>query len=632
MMQALPSAVDLNDCERESIRIPGAIQPHGFLMCLSDALTLLQAAENLALLTGEPVEQSLGKHLSTLIGAAATRAVATAAAQAELADNPLYLGRFETAPVADGICLDLIVHRRATLLILEMEVTRRLDSAFSPIYPLVRTFIAALQDTRSVIEAAQLAAREVRRITGFGRTLVYHFEAAGHGRVLAEDRQDDYPSYLHHQFPASDIPKQARELYLAHRLRLIADADYQPARLVPSLHPLTGAPTDLSFAALRSVSPVHLEYMRNMGTPASMSISIIVRGQLWGLISCHHHSPRVAPFEVRMACEHLGQILSLQIEAKEDSVVTDHKLELRRSLVTLLAAMADRNDLVEGLRAEPEQLLRFMSAAGAAIVYEERITLLGATPPCEDVARIAEWLGAHRADEVFATDSLQAHIPAAADWGATASGILAVAISKLHRNFVIWFRPEVVRSIEWAGDPRKNVIYEGAQAHMSPRKSFDTWVETVRGYAPAWRASETEMALEFRAAVLGTVLRRAEEMAALATELGRANKELESFSYSVSHDLRAPLRHVAGYGDLLRDNEGDNLSERGGRYLQNMIDAARLAGTLVDELLTFSQMGRAALHPVDVDLRKLVDGLIVELQAETGTRRIEWTVGDLPTV
>jgi light-regulated signal transduction histidine kinase (bacteriophytochrome) len=211
-------------------------------------------------------------------------------------------------------------------------------------------------------------------------------------------------------------------------------------------------------------------------------------------------------------------------------------------------------------------------------------------------------------------------------------GALAISLSQVHRNFVIWFRPEVVQTIKWAGDPTKVVEDDGRTARLHPRRSFETWRELLRGRSAPWRESELRAAAEFRHALLNVVLRRAEEVALLAEELGRINSELEAFSYSVSHDLRAPLRHITGYADLIGDYEKDVLSERGKRFLGNIKDSARFAGQLVDDLLAFSQMGRSTLRPVDIDMSALVGSIVRNLRLQPAGERAEWTVGTLPVV
>ena len=621
--------VATSDCASEPIHIPGGIQPHGFLISTDDDGTVLQASENISALTGTPVEQLLGQPLERVLGAAA--ALALDALRTLEADGvPLYAGSINdprnvgserVSPLA------VVVHRLDGVSIVELEPARGTADVFSSIYPLVRTFINRLQEVQSVDGLAALAAQEVHRIAGFGRTLVYSFDHDGHGHVLAEAIEPGYPSYLDQHFPASDIPAQARALYVRNRIRLIADADYLPAPLVPALHPTTGRPTDLTYSSLRSVSPVHVQYMKNMGTWSSMSMSIVVRGKLWGLISCHHATARVPPFEVRTACEHIAQVLSLQVEAKEEREEAEYRIELRRRQSRLLAATANTENFVDTLAEDPKELLGLTDATGAAIVFDGRIVLVGATPLAAEVDKLVAWMDT-RPDDIYSTDALAAVRDTSIE--PDCAGILSVSISKLFRNYIIWFRAEVIRTVKWAGDPRNKLA--SLSASLSPRESFDAWTETVRGRSQPWRPAELEIAAEFRTAMLGVVLRRAEELAQLAMEVGRANQELEGFSYTVSHDLRAPLRHIVGFADLLREMESSRLSERGKHFVERIVASARFGGELVDDLLAFSQMGRAALRPQNVDLRSLVDGLIADERKQSGDTQIEWRVGPLCSV
>jgi light-regulated signal transduction histidine kinase (bacteriophytochrome) len=253
------------------------------------------------------------------------------------------------------------------------------------------------------------------------------------------------------------------------------------------------------------------------------------------------------------------------------------------------------------------------------------VLLVGTTPSEPEVAKLVEWLDT-RVDDTFDTDSLATACPVLPA-NPHYAGLLAVSISKLFRNYVLWFREEVVQTIKWAGDPRAKLA--GLSASLSPRQSFDVWTDTVRGRSLAWRPAELEIAVEFRTALLGIVLRRAEELAQLALELGRANKELEGFSYTVSHDLRAPLRHIVGFADLLREMESERLSERGSHFVERIISSARFGGKLVDDLLAFSQMGRAALRPQSVDLQVMTDALIADEVKDAPSRNIAWRVGPL---
>jgi chemotaxis family two-component system sensor kinase Cph1 len=289
-------------------------------------------------------------------------------------------------------------------------------------------------------------------------------------------------------------------------------------------------------------------------------------------------------------------------------------------------------DFMDNMSRVFPELLRFARAGGVAVVVDERVISHGDAPSHQQIGELVASLNVRKHDDLFHTDSLAAAYAPAAAFTRNASGLLAMPISRIHRHYLLWFRPEIVHTIDWAGNPHAKDGAADPRAQLTPRTSFATWRETIHGTSAPWHNGEIELALEFRTALLGIALERAEQMAELAAELGRSNKELEAFSYSVSHDLRAPLRHIVGFSDLLMSSGGDSDSATRLRFLANIKDAARLAGKLVDDLLSFSQMGRAALRPVEVDMRDLVAGCIEKLAGELAGRTVQWQIGDLPAV
>jgi two-component system, chemotaxis family, sensor kinase Cph1 len=632
--QALRTAPDpLEECAREPIHIPGSIQPHGMLLALDPGpeLRLLAASANTATLLGRAPRTARGTPMRELIPGTAGEALA---ARLALSPGPEsnYLNTISLERRGVRELFHAIAHQtQAGTIILELEPTAEEEiGLFEALYPMVRGFMSELQGAGGIEELCHVAAAAVRDITGFDRVLVYRFDAEWNGEVIAEQRNDRLPSYLGLRFPASDIPAQARELYRINRMRLIADCDYEPVPIEPAADPGTGEPLDLSFSVLRSVSPVHLEYMRNMGTGASMSVSLLHEGQLWGLLSCHHREPRRVPFQMRSACDLLGQILSLQISAREQRADAERRIALRSIEGRLLAAMAAEENFVDGLLRNREALLALTGAAGVAVIDARHIDLVGTTPTEPEVRALADWVGAQPGRDLLHTDELALLFPPAAAYGDRASGLLAVSISQIHASYVLWFRPELAETVRWAGDPRKSV--EPGATRLHPRKSFETWMETVRGRARSWSSAELAAAQGLRRAVVDIVLRRAEELAALADELRRSNRELESFSYSVSHDLRAPFRHIVGYAELLRDREGALLTDIGRRYIDKVIEAGGSAGTLVDNLLSFSRMARAELRRTTVDMDKLVQDVLRRMEPDLRDRAIEWRIGPLGRV
>lgn len=602
-MSALPLP-DLAQCALEPIRVPGAIQPHGRLAVLEPGTSRL-----LAYSANWPSEAA---------AAEAARAVRLDLAALREGHGPAYVG---TASLDAGPH-DVSAHRLPGHLLLEFEPAGLSDSLEAPIYTVARDLLPALQAADGVHRLCERTAREMKQLTGFGRCLVYRFDADGHGEVLAEQADAGYQSYAGHRFPASDIPAQARDLYRVNHLRVIPTAHYDPVPLLAASGAPDPAGVDLSFATLRSVSPVHLEYMRNMGTAASMSVSIVVRGQLWGLVSCHDHAPRHLDFRTRVACEHLGRLLSLQIQAQEDNADVGQRLAMHQRVLRLVALMAESDGTLQRLTDPALALPELTGSTGAAVVLNDRCWTVGTTPPPGAVVDLAHWV-VGRGEDLFATDRLAEVRPGSEALLPDCAGVLALSISQVHRHVVLWFRPEQVKTIQWAGDPRKTLPSAG---RIHPRQSFESWTERVRGRSAPWLPAQQAAVLELRQALLALVLRRAEEMAGHAIELGRVNKELEAFSYTVSHDLRAPMRHIAGYVDLVLEDHAGKLDERAHRYLGHVKDAASFAGQLVDALLDFSRMGRSGLKPTLVDITALVDDLAAEFSQQERGRRIDWQV------
>jgi chemotaxis family two-component system sensor kinase Cph1 len=638
---ALPGPrVDLTNCDREPIHLPGSIQPHGFLLALAGStasaaeLRVAQASASAASFLVRPIETILERRLGDLLSDQAVDRLSRhlqderQSAAAEFA--------FAGLVTEDGAAgaFEVVCYRSGSLLVLEFDAEGEaldVDALNAEVYSVIK----GIPGLATVTSICTTAARALRRLTGFDRALLYCFDEDGTGIVLAEDRNDLLPSYLNLRFPASDIPQQARRLYTMNRVRIIPDVDYIPSPLVAAVmaDEAAAGPLDLSGSILRSVSPVHRDYMRNMGTAASMSISIVIDGQLWGLISLHHHAVRHVPYRVRAACDLLTQFFSAQLTAEIRSARLTRTAELRGVQRRLLTQLATAERYLHSLTDAADDLLELTGAQGAALVLGDECTCVGVTPPELALQNLTRWLKSRGEWDSFATSALPREYPEAAPWAESASGVLAISISHVHRSYLLWFRPELREAVHWAGEPAKGMRSEEGRLEIHPRHSFHSWQEIVRGKAQPWTGAEIEAAGELRAAILQIVLRRAEEMANMAAELEVANKELEAFSYSVSHDLRAPFRHISGFSELLMEEERDRLSERGVRYIKTIMESARFAGLLVDTLLNFSRIGRSKIEQVPVRMDDLLMAAWGDVQAqEADGRSIQFTHDQLPVV
>lgn len=516
--------LDLTTCDREPIHIPGAIQSHGALLAVDPGtFAVVQAAGDTGTIVGREIERIYSGSLDDALGSRAAALIRRCSSGAKVPE-PLYLGSF-APPAAPGRLVDLTAHARDGILILEIEPSATSPSTAAEMLARIRRASAELEAAPDLIRVFQAASREVRHLTGFDRVMIYRFLADGTGSVEAEDKIKELDCLLNHRYPASDIPKQARALYVRNLIRVIPNADYTPAPLMPVLNPLTGGPLDMSDCALRSVSPIHLHYLKNMGVTASMSVSILVDGALWGLISCHHTSPKLVPYELREACKHLGQILSQQIKAREQAAQHRQSLSLAAARDDLLGVLARSDSIEQALLDRTDVVRGLVPADGAVVVVGDKICRTGHVPTEAQVRDLSKWLLRSPPSEPYATDCLSRdHAPAQA-YATEASGLLATVVSHSGPFMVLWFRAEQVETINWAGIPHKPIEPGTESGTLTPRKSFEIWKETVRHRSRPWSAAEIDEARRIGRGILD--LRQQHALRELNRQLRQALSDKE---------------------------------------------------------------------------------------------------------
>jgi light-regulated signal transduction histidine kinase (bacteriophytochrome) len=499
--------------------IPGAILPHGAMLVL-DAVTLevLQAAGDTFRLLGVPLQELLGQSAAVLFRPDQIELLRGLAAALDLT-KPRHLLDPQLRVITD-LPLDASMHRSAGSLVLEFEAADPSDRFATDPLAAVQEMINGLDESSSLQSLCHLAAQRVRNVALYDRVLVYKFMQDGSGWVIAESREPHLEAFLDLHYPAADIPQQARDLYVKNWLRLITQVDYDPAPLIPAANPRTGEPLDMSHAILRDVSPVHREYLRNMGIDASMSISIIVGGKLWGLIACHNYSPRILPRHLRAICELFGSMFSLLLESREKREQFDKRLASRMVLQNLMLNLASADDYAAGLTQQSPNLLDYIHSGspsgdgkrrgGVAVAVKGQLTSLGITPSDEQIHALIDWLNiiVPKNDGVFSTDRLSEHWQPGASFAHVASGILVIWVTNELSDFIIWFRPEFMGTINWAGEPKKRVLDGPNGDRLSPRKSFEVWKESVRGRSQTWSPADLDAAFDLRLSLLHVVLRR----------------------------------------------------------------------------------------------------------------------------
>jgi two-component system, chemotaxis family, sensor kinase Cph1 len=612
--------VSLTNCDREPIHIPSAIQSHGVLLTFAGtSLMILQVSQNSEALLGKKPAVLLGKPLSILMQPEQIEAIQDCL-NAEFDNvNPL---RLILSVAGKDQIFEGVVHQIDDVVILELEKSIEQQSvSFFDFYKFVKSPINHLQSTSDLAELVEQTVIAIRSITGFDRVMLYRFNKDGSGHVIAENKCEDIESFLGLHYPATDIPKQARELYRLNLLRIIPDTLYEPVLLEPALNPVTGKVLDMSLTTLRSVSPIHTEYLRNMGVSASMSISVLRDRQLWGLIACHHYSPKRLSYETRTICEFLGQIISFEIRSKAEAEDLAYKIKLQIVHSRFVNTIANCQTLDEGLQQNPVDLMDLVGATGVVFCENHKVTFFGKTPGSELIPDLLKWVDQQIGENaVYSTNTLPADYLPFAGHQNIASGLLALQISRSQQTYLLWFRPEVIQTIHWGGDPKKATVVDADNnLRITPRKSFELWQETVRLKSLPWQTCEVEAALELRSRIVGIVLQKADELALLNTELERSNIELDSFAYVASHDLREPLRGIHNYSTFLLEDYGDKLGEEGAQKLTTLMRLTQRMEDLINSLLHYSRFGRAELVVQTVDLGSVVEEVLDAIKISQST-------------
>lgn len=620
--------VSLSNCDDEPVQTPGCIQAHGLLLALRlPDLVVMQASDNWHA-AGWPLEQVLGQPLASVVGALPAQRIADMLRGEVLERNPLYVVT-AALPGLDDAKFDLSVHSADGVLIVELEphgAAAQAAVSDADYYSMVKKTLVRLKAASSLAEFCEIAAREVRRTTRLDRVMIYRFHDDDTGEVVADAHRADLESWIGLRYPASDIPKPAREIFKRIGVRPLPDAAAALSEIVPLLNPATGRALDMTYCALRGASVMYTEYLHNMGVAATLTMPIMREGLLWGLIACHHYQPIALPYPLRAAAEFLGQIMSLEIAAAESREHLEYQLKLDAAHQAVLGqALADGN--FNALTAGVPALLDGIEAGGVAVFENGRWSTAGVTPDAAQLTLLAGWLGERierLADgrAVVALDALSQHYPPAAGYAACASGVLALPLSQQAQgDWVLWLRPEQLQTFSWGGNPYEKPVSRGPHGErLTPRKSFDIWQEQVRGRCAPWKPVELDAAKNLRLLLLDIVVARAEQLAALNTDLVRSNDELDAFAYVAGHDLKEPLRGIHKYAHFLLEEAkaGRALDAQGRERIDALLRLTVRMDGLLDALLHFSRVGRLSLEREDVALGDVVadalDMLGVRLQ------------------
>lgn len=618
-------SVDLTNCDKEPIHIPGKIQSHGFLIAVNKQnLSISYISENAGDFLNEQAKNLLNKPLAVVndfikqqdpefniedllkLGIIRGNFDAISPHPVELAGNPFYL----------------IISASVNNWLLEFEpVTLQYDIQSS----IGRSASAMLQG-KSVSALLSGAALEVKKLIDYDRIMIYKFLDDGHGEVVAEEKEASLEPFFGLHYPASDIPKQARELYKLSLTRLIANVNQPDAPIITFKE---NEPLDLTNGGLRAVSPIHIQYLKNMGVQSSFSISLISHGELWGLIACHNYSPKFIDYKAREGSKLIGQILSSALEYRQDEEEAEVVAQFKDTVNVLSEHLTRDKYLFEAITGHKRTILDATTASGVAIIFENELKTIGEVPADEDIRELAEWLKNTTDESIYYTHRLsEIHSPAK-KYKEIASGMLSCNLNKELGEMIIWFKPEQITTVNWAGDPEKPVNPdENGLLNLSPRKSFETWSQVVNNTSEKWRAEEISSVLRIREIIITDINKKANEIRLLNEKLQAAYEELDTFSYTISHDLRTPLTSIKTYTELLLKNK--SIDDNGKKMLDRILHGANKMNFLIKEILNLARVGRSDIIFETVDMPLLLKEIETEVWNAFKADKTELVLGKLP--
>lgn len=538
--------VTLTDCDREPIHQIGAIQSFGGLLAVGNDWLVAHRSTNLAEILDLDALPEIGTPLRDIFQGEAIDTLRQAVAQ--LVEPDAVDRLFGLDLFANKRLFDCALHISDGLTILEFEphADGDLDRGMS----MLRPIMAKLEKHRELSGLANQAVTSLRQILGYDRVMFYRFHPDGSGEVVAEDAREDLESYLNLRYPRTDIPQQARALFVRNRFRVIADIGAEPVPIEPA-ETLHGEPLDLSMSVLRAQSPIHVEYLKNMGVGASLSIAVVVRGELWGLFACHHYEPRIPPYSLRTVAELFSELYSLSVERMLALQETRQGEQGRELHDRLIRAAADGESLARSLPSIEPIVERAVPHDGLSAYVDGEYQATGSAPSEDEFRALLPKLNSSASGRLIASEGLAERIPEAEAFADRAVGALILPVSRAPRDYFVLWRRELAETVTWAGNPEKSVEFGPNGDRLTPRKSFEAWRETVRGRSTEWTDTEVKLAESLRVSLLEVILRLTDDA---MQERDRAQQQQELLIAELNHRVRNILNLIRG---VINQSRGD---------------------------------------------------------------------------
>lgn len=621
----------LLNCESEAIHIPGTIQPHGFLLAVTEAdFTVAFCSENCTYFLNKTHIELLGQNLATIFS---KEDIANIQQQfVELSDDllrPFILNYNEKT-------FHVTAHKSDKVIILEFEPFTEVKLDFPDLFIQMKRFAYHTERADNLQSLCQDIADETRSITGYDRVMIYRFDKDYNGEVFAESKEQGLDPFLNLHYPHTDIPSQARGLYLRNLVRMLVNVNYTPVPVFTINDEANNNDLDLSLSNLRSVSPIHLEYLQNMKVGATFVISLIHNNKLWGLISCHHNSPKHIPYHIRLAAHFQGIFLSSQIDVRQAADDFELSKETGKKVVDFQNLLIN-NPHTLTQKSTLSKLKDLINADGVMLHHNEENFTEGTLPSEQEMDDLINWLKSEKGNQSFNTDQLHQHYKGATQIANSIAGVVYFPLSDNNKNCIVWTRREVEKNIIWAGDPSKAVQKNKENLMLTPRKSFEIWKESVKFTSKEWKTPELKEADAITGAIqrqlhLADLKAEEEKYLNLNQKLQKANDELANLHWISTHDLKEPLRKIQVYGSIILEKDGAKIPDSVKENILKMQKSANKMQVLIDDLLTYSKVMNEEKKLDPVDLNEIIEGILLDLKESIEEKNITIHLRNLPTV
>ena len=622
--------VNLTNCEFEPIHIPGSIQPHGFLLGINtDSWKIIFCSGN--------IQNYIPIHYSEILNHTFERIFGQE--QQDLLDDYILNNLFASSSLLKlnlkGVDFLCSFHKSDDNYILEAEKITENSKKLTDVYEQTSQFLSYMNDAHTLKELCQMVADGTRDVTGYDRVMIYRFDKDYNGEVFAESLKDDLEPFLGLHYPHTDIPKQARELYMKNLLRLIVDVEYTPVPIYTIDDANEIKNLDLSLSILRSTSPIHVQYLSNMGVGATLTISLIHQKKLWGLIACHHYSVKNITPEIRLAAQLQGHFITSQIDVRQSNEEYEVARKSNIALEKLNSYDFPATESYFKFIAETPEILEICNAYGVAIIYNLDIYKGGLTPDDHNIHKISLWASENAKKNTFQTDKLLDYLEDSSEYCSEASGIIYHSLGTDNLNCIIWFRPESLTEVNWAGDPNKAIIKD--VNGLYPRNSFKLYREIVKCQSKIWLQPELNAAANYAHQLqkqfnLLNITKEEEKYRKLSEVLKETNSELENINWISTHDLQEPLRKIQMISSRILGSENEIISENVFNSMQRMNNSANRMQTLLIDILKYTKIKNVKDSFEIINLNQIIEEIYDDLQDQLNEKSGKLHFENLPKI